>query len=107
MAEQIKQTALVIAMIVLAVMLFFSFIRALIGPRIADRIVAINMIGTQVILLICILAVYLKEDGLVDMAIIYAMFSFLAVVFFTRIYMGAYNQRVIEKEGGDIHDEFD
>ena len=70
MSEQIKQTALVIAMIVIAVMILFSFIRTLIGPRIADRIVAINMIGTQVILLICILAVYLKEDGLVDMAII-------------------------------------
>ena len=64
--------------------------RSLIGPRIADRIVAINMIGTQIIMIICIISVYLNEAGLIDIAIIYAMFSFLAVVFFTRLYIGSY-----------------
>lgn len=99
------QFLLVGTMIFLAVMIFFCFVRTLIGPRIADRIVAVNMIGTQIIILICILAIYLEEGGLVDMAIIYAMFSFLAVVFFTRVYIGVHNQRLVEKEKGGQNDD--
>ncbi len=94
----VTSVVLIGSMIFLAVMIFFCFLRSLIGPRIADRIVAVNMIGTQIIILICLLAVYLEEGGLVDMAIIYAMFSFLAVVFFTRVYIGVYNERHMKKE---------
>ncbi len=98
MIENLKQLVLVLSMIVLALMIFSTFVRTIIGPKISDRLLAINMIGTQVILLICILAVYLNESGLVDMALIYAMFSFLSIVLFTRIYFGVYIERLL-KEG--------
>ena len=90
MLDYLKNGVLIIALVFLAIVLIFSFMRSLIGPRIADRIVAINMIGTQIIMIICIISVYLNEAGLIDIAIIYAMFSFLAVVFFTRLYIGSY-----------------
>ncbi|MEE1072166.1 MAG: monovalent cation/H+ antiporter complex subunit F [Cellulosilyticum sp.] len=90
MLDYLKNGVLIIALVFLAIVLVFSFMRSLIGPRIADRIVAINMIGTQIIMIICIISVYLNEAGLIDIAIIYAMFSFLAVVFFTRLYIGSY-----------------
>ena len=94
MLELCKHFVLVGALIFIAICLIFSFARSIIGPKIADRIVAINMIGTQVIIIICILSVYLHEGGLVDMAIIYAMFSFLAVVVFSRVYIGIYNEHL-------------
>ena len=90
MLDYLKNGVLIIALVFLAIVLVFSFMRSLIGPRIADRIVAINMIGTQIIMIIFIISVYLNEAGLIDIAIIYAMFSFLAVVFFTRLYIGSY-----------------
>ena len=92
---------------VLAVMQLLCLIRAVIGPRIADRLVAVNMITTMVIVMIGILAVLKKEDYLVDICLVYAMISFLAVVVLSRIYTGEYREakeRRKEKEGTDHAD---
>ena len=77
---------------VLAVMLVLCLIRAVIGPRIADRLVAVNMMGTMVMVSIALLAVLKNEGYLVDICLIYAMISFLAVVVLTRIYTGVYRE---------------
>lgn len=77
---------------VLAVMLLLCLIRAVIGPRIADRLVAVNMMGTMVMVSIALLAVLKNEGYLVDICLIYAMISFLAVVVLTRIYTGVYRE---------------
>ncbi len=88
----------VAALIFLAVMLLFCFIRAVRGPRVADRIVAVNMMGTMVMVIIAILALLLKEGYLVDICIIYAMISFLAVIVLTKVYMGVYRERKEKEE---------
>lgn len=77
---------------VLAVMLLLCLIRAVIGPRIADRLVAVNMMGTMVMVSIAILAVVKNQGYLVDICLIYALISFLAVVVLTRIYTGVYRE---------------
>ena len=89
-----------IALAVLGVLLFLCLLRAIQGPRIADRVVGINMIGTIVIMMIAILALMLGEGYLVDIAIIYAMLSFLAVVVLVKIYIGVYLARKA-KEGDE------
>ena len=90
---------------VLAVMLVLCLIRAVIGPRIADRLVAVNMMGTMVMVSIALLAVLKNQGYLVDICLIYALISFLAVVVLTRIYTGVYReaQERKNKEGGDGH----
>ena len=90
--ELIQQFAWVfhIILIILAVMLILCLIRAIIGPRIADRLMAINMISTMVMVIIAILAVVMNEGYLIDICLIYAMISFLAVVVLTKIYTGVY-----------------
>ena len=75
-----------------AVLVIFCLIRAVVGPRIADRLVAVNMITTMVTVMIAILAVLKNEGYLVDICLIYAMISFLAVVVLSRIYTGVYRQ---------------
>lgn len=86
------------SMICLAVMIFLCLIRAIQGPRITDRIVSINMIGTMVIITICMLSIYLKESYLVDVALIYAMISFLAVIVLCRVFTGVHMEQQKEKE---------
>lgn len=88
----------VAALVFLAVMLLLCFIRAVRGPRVADRIVAVNMMGTMVMVIIAILALLLKEGYLVDICIIYAMISFLAVVVLTKVYLGVYQERREKEE---------
>ena len=75
-----------------AVLLLLCLIRAVVGPRIADRLVAVNMITTMVTVMIAILAVLKGEGYLIDICLIYAMISFLAVVVLSRIYTGVYRE---------------
>lgn len=91
--EQAYNVFLTALLIVLAVLVVLCLIRAIIGPRVADRIVAVNMMGTMVIVMIAVLALMLGEGYLVDICIIYALISFLAVVVLTKVYMGVYLER--------------
>lgn len=80
-------------LIILAILMMLCLLRAIIGPRIADRIVATNMMGTLVITMIAILSVMLEEGYLADICVIYAMISFLAVIVLTKVYMGVYREK--------------
>lgn len=78
--SETMHSILEIVMFVLAIGMILAFVRAVKGPRYTDRIVAINMIGTMTTATICILSVYLGESALVDVALVYTLLSFLAVV---------------------------
>lgn len=90
---EIRQGFLLTILCSLAVLVIITMIRVILGPRISDRIVAVNMISTQTIVMVAVLTVYLEEVGLADISILYAMLSFLAVVILTKIYIGVYRER--------------
>lgn len=92
-----------VILIILAVLIILCLVRAVIGPSVADRIVATNMTGTLVITSIAVLAIKMREGYLVDICLIYALISFLAVIVLTKVYMGVYIQRKSGKE--DKRDE--
>ena len=77
------------ALLCLGVGLLFGLVRAMRGPRVADRIMGINMMGTMTLLAIAIVAYLLDEAWLLDVSIIYAMISFLAVVVLSHIHITA------------------
>lgn len=79
-------------LIVLTVMIFLCLLRACLGPTVADRLVSINMMGTMVIVMIAILAVMKDEGYLVDISMIYAMTSFLAVIVLSKVIIGVHKQ---------------
>ena len=81
------------AMILLGVFLFVCLFRAVRGPATADRVIAVNMTGTVVILLIVLLTLLTGEGYLMDIALIYAMLSFLAVVLLCRISIGVHRAK--------------
>lgn len=87
-----------IILIVLALMLILCLIRAIRGPRMADRLISVNMMGTLVMVIIAILSVIMDEGYLVDICLIYAMISFLAVVVLTKVYTGVYMEEKEKKE---------
>lgn len=96
--EQIFHVFLIICMIILAICMIACLVRAIVGPRISDRIVAVNMIGTMTIIMITIMSLLLHEGYLVDVAMLYAMLSFLAVVVLTKVYMGVYKEKQAKKK---------
>lgn len=94
-----EHNILIVVLIILFIMLMMCLIRAIIGPQVADRIISVNMMGTIVMCIIAILALILNESYLIDICILYAMISFLAVIVLTKIYTGVYREQKESKEG--------
>ena len=91
-----------LCVLLLALLVFACLLRAVRGPRITDRIVACNMIGTMTIAIIAILGTVMEQSWLYDICLIYAMISFLAVVVLNRVYTGVYRRH--KREEGEKHD---
>jgi multicomponent Na+:H+ antiporter subunit F len=54
--------------------------RAIKGPSVFDTIVGVNVFGTKTVLLIALIAYFSGNGDLVDVALVYALINFLAVV---------------------------
>ena len=97
--DELTRAFLLICIAALGVMEILCLIRAILGPRISDRIVGINMIGTQIIISAALVALFLGEADIVaDIVLVFAFLNFLSVVIITRIYIGIYRGR--SKRGG-------
>ena len=85
--EHAYQILLWVSIIVLSLSTFACLVRAIMGPRLTDRIVSINVICTKVIILIAILSRLFDQGIILDIAIVYAMIGFLAVVVLSKCYL--------------------
>jgi multicomponent Na+:H+ antiporter subunit F len=90
-----------ICIIVIAVLAILCLNRAIIGPKLADRIMAVNMMGTLTIAVIILMSVLLDESMMLDVALVYAVISFVAVMVLTQIYIGIFREKrqLGQKEG--------
>ena len=75
------------ALVWFSILILFLLIRSIIGPGITDRILCINMTGTMVICCITILSRIFRESYLADVALIYAMISFISVLILANVYI--------------------
>lgn len=65
----------------LCLLIALTLIRAIIGPTVIDRIMAVNVIGTKTtVLLVIIGLIYGRVDMFVDIALAYALLNFIATV---------------------------
>lgn len=56
------------------------FYRAVKGPTTQDRVLAVNVLGTNTVVVLALLGVGLGEDSLLDIALVYALLNFLMAV---------------------------
>ena len=92
-AETLRNVLLIGSAVFLSATIFLCLMRAALGPRFSDRIIAANIIGTKIILLIAVMSLLIGEGYLADICLIYAVISFLSVVVLAR--------SVIEKKEGE------
>lgn len=87
MAETIYNAFVIVILIVLAIVVFAYFVRTILGPYFADRILALNCISTVVMLFISFIAVMQGENYIVDIALIYAVLGFVSVIILCKAYL--------------------
>ncbi len=68
------------AMVAVLVSMLLALARALLGPTIYDRILAVNVFGTLTVLFIAVLGFLMGRPEFLDVALLYALINFIAVV---------------------------
>lgn len=90
---------LVFAMLFLSITIFFCLLSAVLGPRMTDRLVAVNIISIKGVILILLLGQYLHDNMFMDISLVYVLLSFLAVVALGKNLLSHY----VEKEKEEMH----
>ena len=73
------------ALAILAVM-GLVLVRAIVGPTVYDRVLAVNMFGTKTVLLLAIMAFISGRLDVLDIAIAYALINFIGVIAVLRFF---------------------
>jgi len=68
------------AAVAILVVMGLVLIRALKGPTVYDRILAVNMFGTKTVLMIALLSFITGRPDVLDIALSYALINFIAVM---------------------------
>ncbi|MBE6064396.1 cation:proton antiporter [Coprococcus sp. MSK.21.13] len=77
---EVNHNVLVFAILFLSITIIGCMYRAVKGPSAADRLVAVNVISTKTIILILLVSFILNESYFIDVALVYAMISFVATL---------------------------
>jgi len=55
-------------------------VRAILGPTLYDRILAVNAIGTKTVIFVALLGFILKRPDFLDIALLYALINFVVTI---------------------------
>ncbi|WP_446830986.1 monovalent cation/H+ antiporter complex subunit F [Candidatus Foliamicus sp.] len=56
-----------------------ALVRAVLGPTVHDRILAVNMFGTKTVLLLSVIAFLFGRPDFLDLVLTYALINFIGV----------------------------
>jgi len=70
----------VAAALAILVTMALAMVRALRGPTVYDRILALNVFGTKTVLLIAVLGFLTGRPDFLDLALVYALINFIGVI---------------------------
>ena len=82
------QTVFILVLSLIGISCVAALIFGVTTRRFSDKLVVVNLVTTLSMNAICILAVWLKQDYVLDIALIYALLSFVAVVVLCRLMTG-------------------
>ena len=77
-----------IAAFVIIIWILLSTVRAVAGPTLPDRVVALDTINTLMVAIMIILSVAYRQIIFVDVAIVYALLSFVATLYIAKYLEG-------------------
>lgn len=70
----------VVSAVAILVTMTLAVVRGLLGPTVYDRALAVNVFGTATVLLISVLCFYTGRTDFLDLALLYALLSFVGTI---------------------------
>lgn len=88
-----EQPIYIAATIALFVTMGMALVRALAGPTVYDRVLAVNMFGTKTVLLLAIVAWFSERPDFLDLALAYALINFIGVLAVLEFFQSSMRRR--------------
>ncbi|NYT05466.1 MAG: cation:proton antiporter [Methanomicrobiales archaeon] len=80
------------AVVVLGILILLAMIRLVLGPTVPDRVVALDAVNTLTVAAMILLAVIYRQIVFVDVAIVYALLSFVGTLYIAKSVGGELGQ---------------
>jgi multicomponent Na+:H+ antiporter subunit F len=91
------------ASIAILVIMAMALARALMGPSVFDRILAVNLFGTLTVVLIALLGFLIDRPEFLDISLVYALINFIGTIAVTKYCVFTnFNAPVEEQDWDDI-----
>ena len=85
------------------VIMGIALARALLGPSVFDRILAVNLFGTLTVILIALLGFLIDRPEFLDISLVYALINFIGTIAVTKYCVFTdFNAPVEEQDWDDI-----
>jgi multicomponent Na+:H+ antiporter subunit F len=90
-----------VASVAILVTMALAMARALLGPTVYDRVLAVNMFGTKTVLIIAVLGFLTGRPDFLDLALLYALINFIGTLAVLKFFeFGDLTRRLDDQEGG-------
>jgi multicomponent Na+:H+ antiporter subunit F len=66
--------------VAILVTMALAIVRALLGPTLYDRVLAVNMFGTKTVLFLAVTSFLMGRPDFLDLALAYALINFIGVL---------------------------
>lgn len=76
-----------------------ALIRAVLGPSVYDRVLAVNMFGTKTVLLLAVIAFLYGRPDFLDLALAYALINFIGVLAVLEFFRSRVERQRSEQSG--------
>ena len=80
------QVYLAVTAVSILVVMAFALTRAVLGPSVYDRALAVNMFGTKTVLLISVIDFLGGRQEFLDISLAYALINFISVIAMLKFY---------------------
>jgi multicomponent Na+:H+ antiporter subunit F len=70
----------IIASIAILITMVLALVRALMGPTVYDRVLAVNVFGTKTVLLLAVIAFLYGRPDFLDLALAYALINMVGIL---------------------------
>lgn len=78
------ETMLTISLVLFSTTIAIAVIRIVLGPSMPDRVIALDMIGVNLIAIIAVVSIMLKTKAFLEVILILGILSFIGTIAFSK-----------------------
>lgn len=78
------ETMMTISLVLFSITISIAVLRIILGPSMPDRVIALDMIGVNLIAMIAVVSIILKTKAFLEVILILGILSFIGTIAFSK-----------------------